>query len=485
MLSPIFSQPQASEDNPGGGKLDLTKIKLLVDKGWYRLYEDEAKGLCFLDMDKSPAGYRLKYPVGCWFKPLPGKLGLKLVEYVCESLSGRSPYIARVLTSPSLMRLVNYLYRYRSQSRNTLLRYTQFVMQFLNWLHEDPDQLVDKCFTNEGLPDPKAVKELAQTIDMYLGELQAEGLASQTIASAKAALKTWLEVNGITLPKIFTPMIRHSYSPRAPTPDELAKVLEVADLRGKVAVSILALSGMRVGTLARLRLRHLEPDLSQGVIPVCIRVPAELNKGQYCSYYTFIGEEAVRYLKLYLEQRRQGTRRVPPEDITPDSPVIRTRDRSFKPVSAKRLYKIVSKLFRRAGLLREPRLGRRYQLCAHSLRKYFKTQLAARGVPPEFVEFMMGHKTSTYLDVKSKGVEFLRSLYAASGISIKPQTRLSRIEVLKELVRSLGFNPEEVLVKHLLEKPHRTLVTSEDQLEALREAIRQAVKKEIMELKAS
>lgn len=308
-------------------------------------------------------------------------------------------------------------------------------------------------------------------------------MSSQTIASVKAALKTWLGVNGITLPKILTPMIRHSYSARAPTPDELAKVLEIADLREKVIISVLALSGIRVGTLIKLKLKHLEPDLSRGVTPLCITVPAELNKGHYCSYFTFIGAEAVQYLRLYLEERRRGTRRVPAEKLTPESPLIRARCASkVKLVSKRSVYHAVQKLFRKAGLLKEARLGKRYQLCVHSLRKYFKTQLTARGVPTEFVEFMMGHKTSTYLDVKSKGVEFLRSLYAASGISIKSQTRLSRIEVLKEIVRALGFNPEEVLVKRVLKRPHRTEVASE-QLEALREAIRQAIRREVLELK--
>jgi len=85
MSSPIFSQPQASQGNPGGGKLDLTKIKLLVDKGWYRLYEDEGRGLWFLEVY---GGLRKTFrtPKGCWFKPLPGKLGLKLVEYIAASL---------------------------------------------------------------------------------------------------------------------------------------------------------------------------------------------------------------------------------------------------------------------------------------------------------------------------------------------------------------------------------------------------------------
>jgi hypothetical protein len=46
---------------------------------------------------------------------------------------------------------------------------------------------------------------------------------------------------------------------------------------------------------------------------------------------------------------------------------------------------------------------------------------------------MMGHTISTYHDIQMKGIEFLRGVYIASGLSIKPKTRLSKIEALKEI----------------------------------------------------
>ncbi|RLF09087.1 MAG: hypothetical protein DRJ98_08660, partial [Thermoprotei archaeon] len=109
----------------------------------------------------------------------------------------------------------------------------------------------------------------------------------------------------------------------------------------------------------------------------------------------------------------------------------------------------------------------------HSLRKYFKTQLTAAGVPYEYVEFMMGHRTSTYLDVKMKGVDHLRAIYARADLSLRPKAGSGKLEVLREIVRSLGLDPDKVLVKEALVEPHRTVVDGLE--EALRAAIREAM----------
>jgi intergrase/recombinase len=47
-----------------------------------------------------------------------------------------------------------------------------------------------------------------------------------------------------------------------------------------------------------------------------------------------------------------------------------------------------------AELCIKPR-GRMYELGVHSLRKYFKTQLLALGVQPDYVDYMMGHTVDT------------------------------------------------------------------------------------------
>jgi hypothetical protein len=136
-----------------------------------------------------------------------------------------------------------------------------------------------------------------------------------------------------------------------------------------------------------------------------------------------------------------------------------------------------------AGLLGS-KVGRRYTMRPHSMRKFFRTQMAALGVQTDYIEYMMGHTISTYHDIEMKGIEFLRGVYARSGLCIKPKTKPSRIEMLKEMVRALGLNPEEILTKEALAMPHRTVVMAdrdESQIETLMKALKQKLKQELAE----
>ena len=181
-------------------------------------------------------------------------------------------------------------------------------------------------------------------------------------------------------------------------------------------------------------------------------------------------------------------KRTPPEDIKPNSPLIRNAHSSqVKPITPSRIHSIVHNLYREAGLLEDGN-SRRYKLRVHSIRKFFRTQLAALGVPADYIEYMMGHKISTYHDVKMKGIEFLRNIYAASGLSIRPKTRMSKIEMLKEIIRAWGMNPEEILTKKALTEPHRVYVDlrdrGEDQVKALSAALKEMLRKELLGVKA-
>ena len=72
------------------------------------------------------------------------------------------------------------------------------------------------------------------------------------------------------------------------------------------------------------------------------------------------------------------------------------------------------------------------------------------GVQPDYVDYMMGHTLDTYHDIQMKGIEFLRNIYAASGLSIRPKTKVSKVETLKEIIRAWGLNPEKILTREAL-----------------------------------
>jgi hypothetical protein len=227
-----------------------------------------------------------------------------------------------------------------------------------------------------------------------------------------------------------------------------------------VIVDLLALGAFREGTLSQLCYRHVKHDLEKGIVPIHVHVEADETKGRYADYDTFLNQECTDDLNLYLEARRKGTppqwkagqqvEYMPPEDINDNSPLIRdSLSPRSRPLGEKQIYKIVHSLYHRAGLLTKGKNGG-YDLRPHSLRKYFKTQMKALGVGDDYIDYMMGHVVDTYHDIQSKGVEFLRNIYAKSGLSIRPQ---SKLDIMKEFARAQGLDPEKILVEKAFSDP--------------------------------
>jgi integrase len=408
-------------------------------------------------------------------------------RFIHEALSKRKPSLIPFATlSRSVAEMTKYLKRHCSQSYSTAYLYIWSVHQYCRWCGADPDQLISECLSEDGLPNQKALMLESRRLDDYVGVLQSEGYSPGHIANCVKAVKTFFRINGLCLE---LPYKLHKYvvsKDRAPTPEELARLLDIADLRAKVIVSMLALGAFRIGTLCKLRYRHVRQDLERGIIPVHIHVDAAITKGKYHDYDTFIGKEAVEYLKAYLESRRNGglPNKIPPEKIHDESPLIRDEhSKAVKPLTPSQVYNILHRLMSQVGLLGS-KVGRRYAIRPHSIRKFFRTQMAALGVQTDYIEYMMGHTISTYHDIQMKSIEFLRGVYAASGLCIKPKTKPSRIEMLKEMIRALGLNPEEILTKEALAMPHRTVITAgedENQIETLLKALKQKLKQELSE----
>jgi hypothetical protein len=100
----------------------------------------------------------------------------------------------------------------------------------------------------------------------------------------------------------------------------------------------------------------------------------------------------------------------------------------------------------------------------------------ALGAQPDYVDYMMVHTVDTYHDIQSVDVDKFHSVYAISGLSIRPKTHISKIDALKEMVRSLGMNPEQVLAKDALAEGAITSQDSEDrQLAVLRRQLKELI----------
>ena len=84
-----------------------------------------------------------------------------------------------------------------------------------------------------------------------------------------------------------------------------------------------------------------------------------------------------------------------------------------------------------------------------------------------------------------KGIEYLRGIYAASGLSIQAKTRTSKMDALKEIIRAWRLNPEEILTKEASANPNATVIGQEryedNQIRQLSIALKQQMLKEIRE----
>jgi hypothetical protein len=91
---------------------------------------------------------------------------------------------------------------------------------------------------------------------------------------------------------------------------------------------------------------------------------------------------------------------------------------------------------------------------------------------------MMGHTVDTYNDIQSVGIDKLRIVYAAAGLSIKPKTQVSKLDMLKEMMRAYGMNPEEFLTRNALTKGAITEKQDQEnyQLAILRSQLRQLIR---------
>jgi hypothetical protein len=73
---------------------------------------------------------------------------------------------------------------------------------------------------------------------------------------------------------------------------------------------------------------------------------------------------------------------------------------------------------------------------------------------------------------------------ASCGLSIRPKSKISKVDQLKTIIEAWGMNPNEILSKNALTMPHATIVDPEqEKIETLNRVLKQAIVKEIQKPK--
>ncbi len=234
-------------------------------------------------------------------------------------------------------------------------------------------------------------EELRKIVLDYVTNL--EGKSGTYASSYVKALKNWFRFHGqqfnvyVKIEGIHRTKV--SEVEKVPSKDELRRALMVADVRVRVAISLVAFSGVRLEVLGNYRgtdgLRIgdipelvLGPRVEITSTPAMVIVRSPLSKARH-QYFTFLCEEGCEYLVDYLNARlRRG------EKLTPASPVIPRRGGGF--LTTKSVSSTIKNAIEIAGFTWRP----------YVFRHYFDTYMlmaeASRIIPEDYRVFWMGHK---------------------------------------------------------------------------------------------
>jgi hypothetical protein len=156
--------------------------------------------------------------------------------------------------------MARHFLRHCSGSHHSCLVYTVNVHKYSAWLGHSPDLIIRDIKPIGNIPDPLRVQNHSGYLNDYLAELQDDGLKPGAVNNYIKAVKTFYRVNGVKV-DLTEPLSRRiTYKDRAPKPEEPSKLFDIANLRGKVIVSCLALGAFREETFSKLKYRHVRED---------------------------------------------------------------------------------------------------------------------------------------------------------------------------------------------------------------------------------
>jgi integrase len=299
--------------------------------------------------------------------------------------------------------MFNFLYALKAPE--TKRQYPKRFEVFLNFINLSGD-LNDKAlqFYQKAQSNPQWLQDNLMKFIEYQKQRATKGeISANTIGNYYKAIKLFCEMNNLlTNWKIIArgiPLGRKAANDRAPTVEEIQKIMEYPDRRIKPIIYLMVSSGIRLGAWEELRWKHVIPfkDNMGNVIAAKIIV----YPGDKEEYFTFITPEAYKAVEDWMNFRSSYG-----ETITGESSVMRdiwqttnieyganfglaTYPKKLASVAIKRI--IERALWSQKVRYKLNNGERRHEWeTVHGFRKFFKTR-AEQVMKPANVEVLMGH----------------------------------------------------------------------------------------------
>jgi len=292
-------------------------------------------------------------------------------------------------------------------------------------------------------------------------------ITAATLYNFVKALKLFCEMSDVPVSwKKITrglPKVRRFADDRAPTIEEIRKMIEYPDRRMKAIISTMVSSGIRLGAWDYLRWKDIKPIMKDGRT---VAAKVTVYAGDEEEYFTFISPEAFYELEKWINYRQEAG-----EVIDRITWVMRqlwnTKEGYYhgivtEPIKLKSsgIKRLIERSLWTQGIRKKSDINRkRYEFQTdHGFRKWFKTRCELSGMRSINIEKLMGHSVgisdSYYRATESELLEDY--LKAIDLLTINEENRLQKkvesLEIKKSRIDQLEFTLKQLEEKYYKKK---------------------------------
>ena len=296
-----------------------------------------------------------------------------------------------------------------------LRRFFKHLGLFGNDIDTLADTFIDKAKSNG---NAKWIQDgVINYVSYNKKRIESKDLTAGALGHYVTVIKLFCDTNDDLIPDVDTikwkkirrgiPKANSNAKDRAPTKEEIRKLLEFPDRRLKPLILVMCSSGIREGAWENLDWKHVEPYRNDNGEVIAAKLTVYDEDAE--EYYTFMTAEAFYALESYMNFRASLG-----EHIDGDSPLIRdilpesnakqqhvigvNYGFATKPVrlGTEGIKKILIRALWAQGLRKPlPKGKRRYEFkLGHGWRKFFETTIDdTEGMKPMMVAQLMNHRS--------------------------------------------------------------------------------------------
>jgi integrase len=318
-----------------------------------------------------------------------------------------------------------------NRAEGTRSNYRYYFSKFCEMLSLIPDKVLAKRIEDLKSEDRHIQHHFETQLKKFYPQFKSYG-AQQT---AYAAVRSFFACHYVELKMLRSDApTGENMGKRIPEKSEIRAMMDHAtSIRDRAVISFAKDIGWRLSDICRLKWGD-KTDMGDGFWSFQI-----LTKKMKARANGFMGPETTRLMEAYKKSRGKGTKKIPPEIITDETPLFavyggRRKDlQRVRSMNQDWLTLVLGKIARRVGL---------ENVSGHSLRKYFQSTLEKPElhIQKTWIKQMMGKKLNPsdkpYVENRTRKLfEAYRNAYPALCIHETQdyQVRLAEARILTEL----------------------------------------------------